>query len=48
MAGDQYPPYPGQYTYEQFGTGPPYLGGPAPGKATLPKTVTYAVYSILA
>ncbi|MCU1644945.1 MAG: hypothetical protein JWN03_5220 [Nocardia sp.] len=48
MTSDEYPPCPGQYTYEPFGTGQPYPGGPATDKATPPKTVTYAFYSMLA
>ncbi|MFB7718514.1 hypothetical protein [Nocardia sp. NPDC056100] len=48
MTSDQHPSYPGQYEYEPFGVGQPYPGGYATDKATPPKTVTYAFYSMLA
>ncbi|WP_433561542.1 hypothetical protein ACQP1O_28630 [Nocardia sp. CA-151230] len=48
MTSDQFPPHPGQYTYEPFGAGQPYPGGPTTGKETPPRTVTYAFYLMLA
>lgn len=48
MTSDQFPPYPGEYTYEPFGAGQSYPGGPVGGKRVPPETVRYAFYAMLA